>query len=175
MDIIKHRIELIKLLPKNPVVAELGCAEGQFSLDICKWGVKKLYMVDAWQSMPQFPGDVSNNNDWHNANFNGAVERVKGYPIEMLIGTTVEGAKFVPDNTLDLLYIDACHSYECVTDDINAWFNKVKKGRIIAFHDYLSGEYGVNRAVNNFAEKHGFKVNLIEENNPVDAGAWFRV
>jgi len=42
------------------------------------------------------------------------------------------------DESLDLVYIDANHSYENVTLDITKWLPKVKKGGTIAGHDYIN-------------------------------------
>lgn len=44
------------------------------------------------------------------------------------------------DNSLDYVFIDGDHSYEEVCHDIDAWRMKVKKGGILAGHDY--GEPG---------------------------------
>ena len=37
---------------------------------------------------------------------------------------------------LDFVYIDANHNYECVKEDIEHWYPKVKVGGIIAGHDF---------------------------------------
>jgi len=62
-----------------------------------------------------------------------------------------DGAKHYEDNSLDFIFIDAAHDYESVKKDINAWFPKLKKGGIIAGHDYTWCE-DVRKAVNEFFE-----------------------
>jgi hypothetical protein len=63
------------------------------------------------------------------------------------------------DQSLDLVYIDADHSYSGCYSDIKAWFPKVKPGGLICGHDYLDanipviGEFGVKSAVKNFFKK----------------------
>jgi hypothetical protein len=175
MDI-KYRIDLYKLLPKNPVTCELGVAEGNFSYDICReWMPTKHYMVDNWSKL-NVHGDGSNDNNWHDRNYEQALYKIRDYhQIEILKGITWEMARLVQDASLDLLYIDACHSYECVKNDLAAWYPKVKPGGVIAFHDYLSTEYGVNQATNEFALQHGLEIHLIPENKVPDAGAWIRI
>jgi len=50
------------------------------------------------------------------------------------------------DNSLDFIFIDAAHDYVNVRRDIISWYRKVKKGGVIAGHDYHTAE-GVKRAV----------------------------
>lgn len=44
------------------------------------------------------------------------------------------------------MFIDACHDYKCVKEDILAWYPKVKVGGYISGHDY-SWSDDVRRAV----------------------------
>ena len=53
------------------------------------------------------------------------------------------------DESLEFVFIDASHQYKDVKDDIQAWFPKVKKGGIIAGHDYSWCD-DVKRAVDEF-------------------------
>jgi hypothetical protein len=54
----------------------------------------------------------------------------------------------VLDGSVDLVFIDADHSYEGVKADIEAWLPKVKVGGWIGGHDYKSPRFpGVERAV----------------------------
>lgn len=55
--------------------------------------------------------------------------------------------------SVDLLIVDACHEYECVIKDIQAWWGKVKRGGIVFFHDYLDQDgnlSGVHDAIELF-------------------------
>jgi hypothetical protein len=172
---IKHRSELHKLLPKMPTVAEIGVAEGLFSREIVAWGVAKLWCVDLWETA-SFPGDASSPMEWHNKNYKEATERLSGFKeVEFLRGPSVPMAFYIADRSLDLVYIDACHSYECVKADIKAYRRKLKHTGVIAFHDFLNKDYGVGRAVREFAEWNDLKVNLIPENKEEDAGAWIEL
>lgn len=173
MDL-KHRADLYKLLPPNPICAELGCAEGYFSADILRWPAGKLYMVDLWDTIPNQKGDGGNDKGWHDRNFQAAMDRVN-FAIErvhVLRGISWEMAKFVEDESLDFIHIDACHSYECVKRDLSAWFPKVKEGGIISGHDYLMPQYGVFQAVKEFTDGK-FKVHTLVENKQEDAGFYF--
>lgn len=45
---------------------------------------------------------------------------------------------------IDLLIVDGDHTYLGVLKDIDAWWNKVKVGGLIVFHDFLYREGGFN-------------------------------
>jgi predicted O-methyltransferase YrrM len=70
-------------------------------------------------------------------------------PIKM---TSVEASKLYSDESLDFVFIDACHDYECVKEDIKAWYPKIKKGGIISGHDFNVEEVkkAVVEQINNF-------------------------
>ena len=54
--------------------------------------------------------------------------------------------KFIDDNSLDFVFIDAGHEYEDVLEDIECWLPKVKIGGHIMGHDINQAQ--VRRAVN---------------------------
>lgn len=172
---IKHRSELYKIIDLSLPVAELGCAEGYFSADILSWGVKKLYMVDNWATIPNQKGDGGYDQNWHDQNYDKAIERVSKYNgrVKILRGMTTEMASNVPNESLGMVYLDADHSYEGVMKDLVAWYPKVVKGGIVAGHDFLMSHYGVNRAVHEFADPYHLEVHTVPENKPDDAGFYF--
>lgn len=61
---------------------------------------------------------------------------------------SVEAARQYEDGSLDFVFIDADHAYDCVSADIKAWWPKVKPGGVIAGDD-AQGK-GVDRAVREF-------------------------
>jgi len=173
---IQHRTELPALLdffdlPK--IAVEVGVAEGYNSADLLTAGIEKLYMVDAWQTLNQ-KGDGAFEQDWHDANFEKAKERVSKFGDKAVIlrGLSTEMCNSVADNSLGLVYIDCDHSYDGVMNDLKAWWPKVVEGGIIAGHDYLNTAYGVYDAVKDFTEGL-MPVHLISENKHDDAGFYF--
>ena len=40
------------------------------------------------------------------------------------------------DSSLDVVYIDACHAFECVDKDIQMWRQKLKPGGLLSGHDF---------------------------------------
>jgi hypothetical protein len=170
---INSRSELWKLLPNKPVIAECGVAEGLFAQEMYSWGPSRLYLVDIWESMPVYPGDAGSPQEWHNSNYDNVARFFLDLPeVDILRGPSVRMAQHVKDGSCDLVYIDACHSYDCVKADIEAWAPKVKPGGIIAFHDFLNESYGVQAAVREYAQQAGKNVVIIPENQPCDASAY---
>lgn len=178
---IQKRGELIKLvdafnLPR--VGVEVGVAEGRFSKELFNSGFERLFLVDIWEEVPFIDGCASFEQSWHNENYKKVQEILKD-EIEqdkaiILKGFSHKVAKFVDDESVALVYIDGDHSYKGVKSDIAAWWPKLMKGGLMAFHDFANYDYGVNRAVVEFIEGEQF-VNIINEDGSSDnIGAWIR-
>jgi len=76
---------------------------------------------------------------------------------------SVEAAKEIENESLDYVFIDAEHTYEAVSADIEAWLPKIRKdGRgLISGHDYVLPKYqGLVRAVH---ERFGERVKNIRD------------
>lgn len=75
------------------------------------------------------------------------VLNVGSFPnLKILKGDSVEMAKTFNGNKVDMVFLDAGHTYEDVIEDIDTWLPKCN--RIIAGHDYCNGFPGVEKAVN---------------------------
>lgn len=159
-------------LPRR--VAELGCAEGLYSQQICEWGLEKFFMIDNWEMIPGQVGDGGFDNSWHYKNYNEAVQRVKPWEESVCImrGLTKDMIPLLPDNYLGMVYIDAAHDYVNVFTDLALSYTKVVAGGIISGHDYL-GYPSVYSAVNDFAKQMGVTINLIPDEEPAMASFWF--
>lgn len=175
---LKRRIDLYKLMKKDLVGAEIGVAEGLFSRDILTgWPMKTLYSVDNWGQIDGQLGDGGADQDWHDANYKSAKALLKpfGAKSKILRGMSKDMANKVKGK-LDFIYLDGDHSYKGVMGDLKAWYPKVKKGGIVAGHDYLCEDYKVSEAVADFVHENcpDVVVNITPENNYRDAGFWFK-
>lgn len=173
---IKYRRELPSLMKRLGLpmtAAEIGCAEGYNANDLLVNGVEHLFMVDNWGKIEGITGDGNHDNDWHDKNYNDAMNRVAPFKerVTVLRGLSVEMAEYIDNNTLGLVYVDCNHSYEGVSGDIDAYWNKLVVGGIMAFHDYENIAYGVKEAVKEFAQKNNLEIFLIPEDKKSDAGA----
>lgn len=66
--------------------------------------------------------------------------------VSLILAPSVKAAKFVPDGSCYMVFIDACHDYESVVADIKAWLPKVAKGGVLCGHDWFDFP-GVRNAV----------------------------
>jgi len=50
--------------------------------------------------------------------------------------TSLEAAALVPNGSLDIVFLDARHDYEALTQDISAWRPKLRPGGVLSGHDF---------------------------------------
>lgn len=68
--------------------------------------------------------------------------------VKLLVGTTERWAKDFPDRLIDVLHIDADHTYDSVRCDFGLWEPLVRSGGAIMFHDVISYPNDVGRFFN---------------------------
>lgn len=170
---IKSRANLHEIIDLSLPGAEIGVASGVFSLEILQWGIKRLYMIDVWQTTPGIRGMASDPQEKHDQNYRDAVERVKRFDAIIMKCLSSEAAKRIPDNSLGFVYIDACHEYDYVLQDLELWVPKLVPGGVCALHDYGDKGYGVNRAVKEFTDGK-YKVHELPEDGKIEnMGCYF--
>ena len=120
------------------VGAEIGVETGRYSQVLLgrNPGLKKLFLVDAWKAYPGYRDHVSQ--EKVDGLLEQAKERLKAdlHRVEFVRKYSLDAVKDFPDRSLDFVYIDANHGLPWVMDDICAWEAKVRKGGIVAGHDY---------------------------------------
>lgn len=81
-----------------------------------------------------------------------------GERFSLIRKTTTEAASDVKEE-LDFVFIDALHTDQGVTEDLNNWFPKVRTGGMISGHDYNHSNFpGVSEAVNRFASLNNLTI-----------------
>ena len=136
---------------------EIGVQRGEFAdILLSRWpGI--LFMVDRWIYVDGYQ-DISNVTDEaHQACMNDALavcarHNHRGRCVQ---SASLDAAEGIDEGLLDAVYLDADHSKEGVLRDLKAWAPKVRKGGVIAGHDYLdgvlsAGVFGVKSAVLEF-------------------------
>jgi hypothetical protein len=141
-------LDLINELPDNITVAEVGCYAGESTV---AWAIKSklLYAIDPWGNNYD-KNDTSSEEIPMTQIYSEFIQRVEPYKEKLNIVQTVskKAVNLFVDEYFDIVYIDACHKYESVKEDINLWYPKVKTGGAICGHDYNDCWHEVRRAVN---------------------------
>ncbi len=132
---------------------EVGCLRGvttRYILRHCR-GLQLLYAVDLW-SWDVYEGEehVKLRQEWHFPAIKNQFDKVaREFPKRLVVlqGISWEMSEKVEDNSLDFVFIDANHSYECVVKDIKAWTPKLRPGGMLCGHDFSERYSGVVGAV----------------------------
>ncbi len=136
---------------------------------LAHWQGERLFSVDPWRSFDADEyRDVANvEQQEFDRIYDSACNRLARFGQRSVIMRTlsVEAAARFRESQLDFVYLDARHDYAGVKEDLEAWLPKVRSGGILAGHDYLDGmdhgtEFGVKRAVDEFAREHGYVVRV---------------
>lgn len=118
--------------------AEVGVSAGLFSKQICARNpAMHLLCVDNWAAYPAVPPDSSGQTQEEmDAIYERARARLEPFNTTLLRQSSVEAASQVEDASLDFVYVDASHLLPDVIADIAAWAPKVRRGGIVAGHDF---------------------------------------
>ena len=165
--VVSSRYELLHLLPKNSIGAEVGVMAGDFSQRILDAvNPQQLYLIDTF-----------NSDDWvrlgEKARFkavdhlsyvqNRFKDQVGQGIVHLKQGMSTDILPQFTDSFFDWIYIDAGHSYDEVTDDLQQAKRLVKPEGYIIMNDYIfhshweSMNYGVIHAVNEFCAKENYE------------------
>lgn len=170
---------------------EIGVFKGETSKFILQNWNGKLYMVDVWKGLETEQYEDSSNHSIHQTALKETVDNIKGFENRgiMIRATSQEASNLFTDESLDWIWIDANHAYDYVREDIEIWFPKLKKGGLFSGHDYINmdwyndpnflknkkdkyiysntgyyhGVFGVNPAVDEFAKKNNYQINVTKE------------
>jgi GT2 family glycosyltransferase len=126
---------LIDLLRPKTIV-ELGTHCGDSYCAFCQAVAElhletKCYAVDTWQGDPQagyYGPEVLVDLRAHH-------DRLYGNFSCLLQCTFDEALKKFEDNSIDLLHIDGCHTYEAIKHDFESWLPKLNQSGIVLLHD----------------------------------------
>ena len=156
--LLASRGDLLQVLPKHAIVAELGVDTGDFSAEIlatCK--PQKLHLVDFW-------GSKRYNQNKKESVFARFQAQREADMVQIHLGLSTDVASEFTDAYFDWIYIDTDHTYATTYAELNLYAPKVKPGGIIAGHDYSIGNwtemrrYGVIEAVHRFCREQDWEI-----------------
>lgn len=165
-----QRDRLLRYLPSNARVAEIGVARGRFSAQLvatCRPSF--LALVDPWRQQDQtvYYGDANNaEQQEQDRRFHDVTRRFAsdkpGRQCRVVRKFSVDAAGEFPDKSFDWVFIDGNHSHEACLEDLRAWAPKVADDGLLCGHDFAthaaarSSRYGVVSAVHEFVRETGF-------------------
>ena len=151
--------ELFKELNFNHGV-EIGVRDGEYSDILCKAN-PNLYLIGidpytAYNDYSDIRLKITFNNYYETAK-----KRLEPFKDRYALVTkfSQEAVLSFPDQSLDFVYIDGNHEFYYVAADIHFWSKKIKKGGIIAGHDYFKHDITQNnchvyQVVNGYTDSH---------------------
>lgn len=152
------RTELLRRMPTQAVVAEIGVNEGDFSqkiLTLCQ--PSKLVLIDVWASRRYHGGLFEKVK-------NRFAAQLQSGQMEIMRDLSFGAITACPDSYFDWVYLDTDHTYDTTRRELELLRPKMKKGGIIAGHDYIIGNwddghrYGVIEAVREFCLAHQWEM-----------------
>jgi len=159
---------------------EVGVFRGENAETILNsWNGYRLFLVDPWinQSREEYL-DGTQQNDFNEV-YESAKARLSkfGQRAWFCRQTSKERGSILPSplERFDFVYIDAKHDYASVKEDIAIWWPTVKRGGILAGHDYLHKsvpgvfDCGVTEAVDEFVREHHLKLHVTVDD---DVKSW---
>jgi hypothetical protein len=164
-----NRQSVLKTLPKNGIIAEVGVAYGDFSeILIDELNPKLFFAIDLFsiikkEDEPWGKSELAQKQQTHEEYYtsrfqskDSVVKLKKGYSWDKL-------AEF-EDAYFDYVYLDAGHTYPDVAKDVEILASKIKVGGYIQFNDYATIAptwlipFGVARAVNELLLKGDYQM-----------------
>eukprot|EP00746_Dinoflagellata_sp_MGD_P162547 gnl/MRDRNA2_/MRDRNA2_90158_c0_seq1.p1 gnl/MRDRNA2_/MRDRNA2_90158_c0~~gnl/MRDRNA2_/MRDRNA2_90158_c0_seq1.p1 ORF type:complete len:250 (+),score=50.80 gnl/MRDRNA2_/MRDRNA2_90158_c0_seq1:103-852(+) len=175
-------------LPKSKTYVELGVYRGDFSKLVWTTAApEKMVLIDPWEvadnsSVPgvEYDGKTANGESKMAYSKSADMQHVQSIfkneiaagKVELKRGFSYDFVDSFGAESIDILYIDACHMYECVRRDMNDYFPRVKLNGYMCGHDYCADgtggsspgqcgamwKNGVTRAVDEFVAQRGSAV-----------------
>ena len=150
----------------NARILEIGVFKGDFLHYLntnCKFS--RIDAVDLFEGFT-YSADVDGNNLVHYNIGESYLELLQKYQgnemVKLFKADSVTFLTNQEDNTYDIIYIDADHSFQGVLNDLTHAYNKIKDGGYIMGHDFAINlkktntirKFGVKKAVNVFCKKY---------------------
>ena len=154
-------------LPEGCKAVEVGVFRGKYSQVMLRdLQPSTLYLVDPWLSFEN--KDYADKCNAEQSRQDGRYVKVSALfaadaRVKIIRKLSLEAVKDFEPESLDFIYIDANHRYESCLEDLQAWYPILKRGGIMAGHDYIdhptNAAYRVVSAVRDFYKGFVFSTN----------------
>ena len=171
VSIYETRMEMIRaLVSDGSVICEVGIFKGDMAKQLeATLHPSRMVLIDLFEGETGSGDQDGNNFEFVDLarSYEHLCEYFQGKGLtEIKRGDSVEMLRTYPDETFDMIYIDADHSYEGCKRDLSECYKKVKKGGYIMGHDYEMNmkkatktySFGVRRAIDTFCEVYSQRI-----------------
>ena len=124
--------------------AEIGIFRGDFAekmLRNCEC-LEKYYMIDPWRNLDAWDKPANANNETLELLMQKSLEKTAFARDRRIVlrGKTTEVIDAIPDDSLELAYIDGDHTLKGITIDLIRTFPKIKTGGYVGGDDFCPNE-----------------------------------
>jgi len=129
----------VKELPMNCSIVELGTGLGRSTAAMayaCKGTSRKIYTIDNYVQGVKFTNEVNTLWSTQGAKMNIMTLGLEDYVQFFNCDTTDPNLILAIPTPIQMIFIDAGHSYEGVKKDIEFWKPHIAKGGIMCGHDW---------------------------------------
>ena len=151
-DICEHLVALYELGRGTRTIVELGVREGRSTVALLAAAIDgggRLFSYDLDHHCPAYFAAT--------AARVGLLDRSR-WVFE--VRDSAQASALWADGSVDLLFIDTSHALDSTRNELAAWRPKMAVGHVICGHDSFHPEYGVRQAVQEFAARHGYALEL---------------
>lgn len=169
--VMPDRVAALDLWPRDAVIAEIGVALGGFSEQILRaCRPRRFIAVDRfdlheipvlWGKPTQETFGGRTHADFFRDRFR---DEIAAGVMDVVMGDSAASIAALPDESVDVFYVDADHLYAGVRADLEALLPKVRRDGWIVMNDYIPADtfsnvpLGVIQATNEFMVGHGWEM-----------------
>ena len=152
----KKIIPIILCLKKAKTICEVGVQRGFFLTNLALCEPELLVGIDPWNSKHNVIYGQKALNKCYKRLLRWAASQ--DFEVRLIKEFSNKAVHLFPDNFFDFVYIDGDHTYDCVTEDLENWWKKVKYGGMLGGHGYWhhprEENHDVIRAVDGFIDRY---------------------
>jgi cephalosporin hydroxylase len=145
---------------------EIGVQCGEYTEYLLKTTSMFMYGIDPWGKIEGCDDQGNVSDEKHQQNMERTFDRLDSFirqeRCKLIRSLSLDAVENFKNDSVDFIYIDADHSYDHVKADIEAYYPIVRKGGIIAGHDFLNGLYHVNDVEKNIIVQFDVKTAVLE-------------
>lgn len=161
--------------------AEIGVHTGAYTRILAQYLTGTFYAIDPWECWAEH---VCSGGAYRRKDHAGSIEatekarqtamdRLEKYShVKVLRQTSVQAAISIPDDSLDMVYVDGNHLYPYVIIDLWAYWPKLRDGGIMSGHDL--NFTSVTKAVQEFTAKAKIPYWYVMENEHPTSFFWIK-